>query len=100
MSSSPLVVEILRVSRQLLLGEQLGVGAHLGIPQAALLAHVVDGGHRRRNGVMLPVLGLANHQHMFHANLFGARRGRQRVAGGLGLNAIALAEESKANQNG
>jgi hypothetical protein len=37
---------------------------------------------------------------MLHANLFGARRGRQRTASGLGLNAIAQAEEGKANQNG
>jgi hypothetical protein len=37
---------------------------------------------------------------MLHANLFGARRGGQQAAGGLGLNAIALAEEGNANQNG
>ena len=76
------VVEVLRVSRQLFFGEQLGVGAHRRVPQAALLAHVVDGGHRIRNGVVLPVLGLANHQHMLHANLLDVRRGRHRAVAG------------------
>jgi hypothetical protein len=37
---------------------------------------------------------------MLHANLFGARRGEQRAAGGLCGNAVALAENGKANQNG
>jgi hypothetical protein len=37
---------------------------------------------------------------MLHANLLGARRGRQRAAGGLGLNAVALAEDGKSNQDG
>jgi hypothetical protein len=36
---------------------------------------------------------------MLHANLFGVRRGGQRAAGGLGLNAIALTEEGKTNQD-
>ena len=76
------VVEILRVSRQVLLGEQFRVRAHGGIPQAALLAHVVDRGHGCRNGVVLPVLGLANHHHMFQVDLLGVGRRRQWAAPG------------------
>src|ERR1700733_3175481 len=80
------IAQIFCVSAQVLLGKQLRIGAHLRIPQAALLAHVVDGSHSRRNRIMLEALGLADHQHMLEMDLLAMRRRwRPFIPNGLSL---------------
>ena len=45
----------------------------IGIPQAGLLAHVVDGGHGGGDGVVLKALGLADDEDVLEVDLLGMR---------------------------
>ena len=95
------VVQVFRVAlAQALLREQLRVGAQLRVPQAALLAHVEDRGHRGGNGVVLETLRLANHQHVLQVDRLGMRRRRQRrTSGRLRVSRETSSEERKRKQN-
>ena len=93
------IIQVLGVVFQFFFGQQLGVGAQGGVPQPAFLAHVVDGGHGGRDGVVLQAFGLRDHQHMLEVDLPGVGRRLQRNAcGRLRLNADALAEDSQKDE--
>ena len=82
------IIQILRVSFEVLLGDQFGVGAQRRIPETALVAHVVDGGHSVRNRIVLEPLGLSNHQDVFEMNFLSVRRGgKRKIRGRLILSA-------------
>ncbi len=83
------VVEVLGVVAELLFGEELGVRAQHGVPQAALLAHLEDGVHGRGNGVVLEALGLPDDEDVLEVNRLGVRRGRD------GIVAVGLGAERK-----
>jgi hypothetical protein len=72
------VIQILRVSSQVLLRDELGVGAERGIPETAVATRVVDGSHSIRNGIVLKSLGLTDHQDVLEMDLLRNRRGRDR----------------------
>ena len=73
------ICQVFRVAAEILLRQQLRVGAHLRVPQAAFLAHCVHSIHSSRDGVMLKPLRLANHENVLEMHLLRAWRCRLRI---------------------
>ena len=53
-------VEIFPVGAEFAFGEELGVGAYVGVPEAGIAAHFPDGAHGVGDGIVLEAFGLAD----------------------------------------
>ena len=64
------------LSSELLLGDELAVGADVGVPQAGIVPQLPQGGGCVGDGIVLPALALADEQQPLLGLLLGAERNR------------------------
>ena len=69
------IIQIFGIIVQLLFRDQLRIGAQIGVPKAALLAQLFDGGHGVRDGIVLEAFDFADEEQLLFRRVLGLRGG-------------------------